>query len=170
MINSLYYVGISCLLPLNILLIIGISFAIRQKNNMLVLMAIPMLLLCLIALTFMITQLMIDDSILIQVDATVIAGLLILLSITQIWRSKSDKKLRPITTVIRKWGLYLTPNGIFFSVVPFGLSATVALINSGNNDFLRFFSLLCAGLGFALLMLIACIVAFGEKKEDLDLS
>ena len=121
MVDPLYFFGIEVLIFLNVLLVFGISFAIRQKNNLLVLMAIPMFLLCLIAITSMITQLMIDDSVLIQVDATIIAGLLILLSITQIWRSKSEKKLRPITTIIRSQGLYLTPNGIFFLVIPFGL-------------------------------------------------
>jgi len=50
------------------------------------------------------------------------------------------------------------------------VSAILTLINSGNDASLRFFALLTAGLGFALLMLVAGIIAFGEKKEDLDLS
>ena len=129
-----------------------------------------MLISSLIGLTVEINQLMIENSVLLQVNATVIAGLLVMLSITTIWSSNQKGKIRPVTTTIRKTGLYLTHKQIFSGVVPFSASAIFALISSSNDDIFRFATLLSMGIGFFLLALFGGIVVFSEKKEDLDLS
>lgn len=112
---------------------------------------------------------MIDDSIIIQVDATVIAGLLVLLSISMIWRSKTEK-IRPITTIIKSKGLYLTPNQVFAGVIPFSASAMCIIVSSSQNDIFHFLSVYSIMFGFFLMSLFAAIIVFSEKKENLDLS
>ncbi len=111
---------------------------------------------------------MITDSVIIQVDATIIAGLFIMISISSIWSSK-DGKIKPVTNKIRSKLMYLTPKGIFSAVVPFSASAILILLSSNDNDVFRFFGLFSMLFGFGLTGLFGGIIAFSEKEEELDL-
>lgn len=122
-------------------------------------------LLCLIALVELIKQLMIDNSILIQVDATIIAGLLILLGLTSVW---GREKPKPVTIKTKTKIIFITPKQVFGTTVPFMISAIAIILDDGTSQFVKDMGIWMAVAGFVFLAIIAIIMS-REKREDLDL-
>jgi hypothetical protein len=117
-------------------------------------------LICLIGFSYLIIQLMIEDSVIIQVDATMIAGLLILLSITKIWTKKQEIITHQIT---KTKGIYWTPRQLLFPIVPFSISAMAILVNFVFPDFMRYLSVSMCAAGFFFIMIIALLIASKDR-------
>lgn len=163
----LFVIGVFGFLTLLMYCFTNIAF--KRKDFGLTLTMGSFFLLCLIALISILKPLMIEDSVLIQIDATIIAGLLILLSISSIWYGKTGKPIKPIMTSIGKTGFFWTPRQIFLTIIPFSLSA-ISIICDNESSFFRFFSIGLAVLGFIMLIGISAVIAFTERKKDLDFS
>lgn len=113
---------------------------------------------CLIGLFFMLNWNMVEDSIILQINATMIAGLLILLSITSFWGQKPKNIIT--TQITKRFGFYWSPRQIFFITVPFSISS-IYLLLAPNTPYVA--SGMTA-LGFGFLILIAVIITFKEPK------
>lgn len=129
----------------------------------------PIFLLCLIALTLTVSQLMIDNTTLLQVNGTVIAGLLVLLSINSIWVSSLKEPLKPKVTKIKKYGIYFTPSQLLILFIPFSASSIFAIFDS-EEGILRFFSVGFCIIGFILIIIVVCLLVLSERRQDLDFS
>ncbi|TBR26287.1 MAG: hypothetical protein EPO63_00415 [Candidatus Nitrosotenuis sp.] len=104
---------------------------------------------------------MIDDTIILQVDATVIAGLLILLSITSVWSKNQNEILT--TKITKSKGIYWSPRQIFFIVIPFSISAMATLGHFIEPTFMRYLSVSMCAVGFFFIMIIGFLISTKDR-------
>jgi hypothetical protein len=132
-----------------------ISF--KKQDYVTTLFSVIVFLVCLIGFGDLFIQLMIDDAIILQVDATVIAGLLILLSIASIWSKKQTDVLESKT--VKNWGVYYSPRQVFFTVIPFSISAIATLASSLDIPFTQYLSVTMCGAGFLIILIIGLVIS-----------
>ena len=150
------------------ILITLISYVeIKRKRLSVILLLTPIFLLCLIALTLTVSQLMIDNTTLLQVNGAIIAGLLVLLSINSIWISSLKEPLKPKVAKIKKYGIYFTPSQLLILFIPFSLSSIFAIFNSEDGIW-RMFSVGFCIIGFILIITVVCLLVLSERRQDLD--
>ncbi|WP_048109378.1 hypothetical protein [Nitrosarchaeum koreense] len=112
---------------------------------------------------------MIDNITLLQVNGTIIAGLLVLLSINSIWVSSLKEPLKPKVAQIKKYGIYFTPSQLLILFIPFSASSIFAIFDS-QEGILRLFSVGFCIVGFILIIIVVCLLVRSERKQDLDFS
>ncbi|MBI5146469.1 MAG: hypothetical protein HZA84_04540 [Thaumarchaeota archaeon] len=104
---------------------------------------------------------MITADLLLQIDATIITGALILMTITS-FTGKNHEAVETGKKLIIQWTPYSVASG---TIAMFGGSALLILMPF-DNPFLWLFSLFFAGGGFVYLIISAIVVGVKEQVTD----
>ena len=123
--NELF--GVVAVIGITMIIGYGLFLAIKDRNLPITVIAIIILLVCLKAIFDLIPLIMIDSAILLQIDATIIAGALILLTITSFVSKKDHEAIA--TKFIGNRYLPWTPHQVASgAIIFFGGSAFFGLI------------------------------------------